>query len=465
MKYILEPHIEPVGYDLLPYGYFDRKAWKTSFLDKDCFLLLLHFSGKKVLDPETLPEPQKAFFEKCLLENLIREARDGEVRDVFREYRLFPTRYRDNAQWSVTGGCNYCCKHCFMSAPSCTFGHLPTEKCLEICRQLGECGIRSVAVTGGEPLIRNDFFQIIDCLLENGVKPTSILSNGALITEELLDGLLLRGVRPNFQLSYDGVGWHDWLRGVDGAEEKLLHAFELLRARDLAFSCAMTLHRHNVHTIRETVLKIAEYGGKSLKINVAYPDGEWKQQTENALTVEEGYQAYLDYLPQYFGDGMPIGLSLEGAFTYDIGKTAYAISDKGEDGFKESLPVCRSMRRSLYISPEGDCYPCQPMMDMENTLFPNLFTTPLKEILMDSHYQRCSGCTVNTYKEHNGECVACEYFSRCRGGCRAIGYMQDRTDYFHRDENTCLFFKNGWSKKFKPWIDRVNHQNRKEVKP
>ena len=50
LKYIAEPNIEPVGYDGLPYGYFDRKTRKTDFTDKDRFSLLLKCNGKTELD-------------------------------------------------------------------------------------------------------------------------------------------------------------------------------------------------------------------------------------------------------------------------------------------------------------------------------------------------------------------------------------------------------------------------------
>lgn len=455
MRYIAENNIEPVGYDGLPYGYFDRKTRKTEFTDKDCFSILLKCNGKTELDLATLSDKQKQFLEKLQKSGAIRETEDGKERELFREYRMFPTRYRDSAQWSVTGGCNYRCKHCFMSAPDCTFGHISTEKCLEICRQLGECGIKNVSLTGGEPLIRGDFLKIVDTLLENDVMPNGILTNGALVTEELLDALISRGVYPHFQLSYDGVGRHDWLRGVDGAEEKLLHTFELLRARKLRFGCAMTLHRHNVCTIRETVLKIAEYGGDSLKINVASPDGEWKKQTDNAITVEESYQAYLDYLPQYIADGMPISITLDGAFSNNRADGTFAIFDKGENSFNESACVCGAMRRTVYISPTGEVYPCQTMMDAENKDFPNLFDMPLSDILSESHYSVCSTCSVRDLSEHNGKCAKCGYFKRCRGGCRAKGFTLDRSDYYHEDEDACLYFKNGWSERFRTYIEKI----------
>lgn len=461
MKYIAK-NIEPVGYIGLPYGYFDRNTHKTEFIDRDSFSILLKCNGKTDFDIDKLSNKQKEFIDKLKSNNLISEAKNNDERELFKEYHLYPTCYRENAQWSITGGCNYHCKHCFMSAPNCTFGHISTEECFEICRQFGECGIKNVSITGGEPLIRNDFLQIIDELLKNDVMPSSILTNGELLTNELLEAIISRGIRPDFQLSYDGVGWHDWLRGVDGAEKKLLNAFKMLKHHDLSFSCAMVLHKHNVHTIRETVLKVAEYGGENLKINIASPDGEWKNQPQNALSIEESYQAYLDYLPQYIADKMPIDISLDNAFSYDKYRGAYAIADKGEENFKMNKPICASMRTGIYISPTGECYPCQTMMDTENKKFPNLFVTPLKDILMDSYYQSCSTCTTKTFAEHNSKCANCKYFKRCQGGCRATGYTQDRTNYYHQDDNTCLYFVHGWSEKFKPFIDIINSQNREE---
>lgn len=83
----------------------------------------------------------------------------------------------------------------------------------------------------------------MDTLLAGGIRITTIYSNGKLVTEELLDKLEERGIYPEFNMSYDGVdGWHDWLRGIDGAGQIAEEAF--LRRKKRGFrqvlKCAFT---------------------------------------------------------------------------------------------------------------------------------------------------------------------------------------------------------------------------------
>lgn len=50
----------------------------------------------------------------------------------------------------------------------------------------------------------------------------------------------------------------------------------------------------------------------SMKISNASPQGEWLEEKEHYLTQGQTYEAFLEYIPQYFEDGMPLSLSLEG---------------------------------------------------------------------------------------------------------------------------------------------------------
>ena len=90
-------------------------------------------------------------------------------------------------------------------------------------------------------------------LLQRGIRITTIYSNGKLVTDKLLDELEQRGIYPEFNMSFDGVGHHDWLRGIPGAEEAVKEAFVRCRKRGFPTAAEMCIHEDNKHTLRESV--------------------------------------------------------------------------------------------------------------------------------------------------------------------------------------------------------------------
>ena len=85
------------------------------------------------------------------------------------------------------------------------------------------CNCKSVDLTGLKSLY---------CKRKIAVKrDLGTCGNKLLVNEELLDAIEALGIKPPFQLSYDGVGQHDFLRGIDGCEERTLNALRLLHER------------------------------------------------------------------------------------------------------------------------------------------------------------------------------------------------------------------------------------------
>lgn len=71
-----------------------------------------------------------------------------------------------------------------MSAPDVNAHQISHEEAMNIINQLSECVVTAVQLTGGEPLIRDDFLAVIDALTERGIIVQQIYSNGALVNKK-----------------------------------------------------------------------------------------------------------------------------------------------------------------------------------------------------------------------------------------------------------------------------------------
>ncbi len=80
--------------------------------------------------------------------------------------------------------------------------------------------------------------------------------------------------------------------------------------------------------------------------------------------------------------------------------------------------------------------------------FPNLFKTPLKEILRDSIYTKLSAATVGDVRDHNPKCRKCRFVDRCTGGCRN-SVLISCNDYYGIDPEVCEFFDKGYDERIR----------------
>lgn len=62
-----------------------------------------------------------------------------------------------------------------------------------------------------------------------------------------------RNIKPGFSVSFDGIGYHNWMRGVDGAEQDALRAIKILVQNGFYVMSVCCIHRENAHVITDTV--------------------------------------------------------------------------------------------------------------------------------------------------------------------------------------------------------------------
>ena len=453
MKYILDSRYRFRGWNGAPYGILDIRAGRAVFFEESLYRLLMRCDAVQDIDPAAGGDRQERFFNRMLREGIVREAGRWDFLQEAQRYRAYPAGYRREAHWSVTGECNLKCRHCFMSAPHAKHGSPSRAQILRVADQLAECGVFSVSITGGEPLVRGDLPEIIDLLNEREIRLETLYTNGWLADEKFLDMLEARRVHPVFQLSFDGVGCHDFLRGVPGAEERTVRALRLLQQRGYDVSVSMCLHRKNASVLRETVRFLASLGVSSLKCGAVMDLGEWKGPEAEALklTREEELALYCDYIPQYFDDGAPLGLMLSGAFMYAPGMTEWRAAYRRECGPEEEADTlaCGVLGSVFYIGADGVVAPCQGMGDCGIAgRLDSLFDRPLREILTDSEYVKLSRLTVGDVRGGNSECRKCAWADRCAGGCRNNALIAG-DDPCGVDPDACFFFRNGWEERIR----------------
>ena len=440
------------GWEKLPYALVDRFQGYTTFLTPMEMNVLKLCNGKVDFSLPVFDDQIRDIVIKFGEKGVVAKCEQNEGIEPVQKYRFYESRYIKSAHWSVTGRCNFCCRHCYMSAPDAKFGELSHEETISIVDQLAECGIMSVSLTGGECLVRRDFLDIVDRLMGHGILIKTIYSNGALVNETLLSALDSRGIHPEFNMSFDGVdGWHDWLRGIDGAAEMLDRAFKLCRQMGFPTGAEMCLHGKNRNTLRASVNYLRDVGCRSLKVVPVSNVGEWVKNSDGAaLSLDELYQIYLDYIPQYYEDHMPLSIMLGGFFSADPRDPAfYDIPMYHYPQEPSQCVVCNHARTVMYISPEGRVLPCMSLsgMDIQNR-FPLIREMGLKNCLNDSYYMNFISSRAVEVMEHNRECVECAYRKWCRGGCRASGLeFSGQVDPFHRDEAACKLFRSGWAAK------------------
>ena len=455
--YVLQDGFELCGWKGLPFALRYPNPHFADFFDREDYRLVYWLDGKHDIDQESLTDSQNKLLDR-LVERGIAIPSDGmKTLAPWQEYKCYPAMYKNSVQWSITGKCNYKCRHCFMSAPDFKGEDLTMEQVVRILNGLRECGIRSVALTGGEALVHPRFFEILDEIVARNIALETLYTNGELVDARLLDELEKRKLEPAFHLSYDGAGWHDWLRGVDGAEAAVIRAFRLLRERGYQTSVSMCLHRHNIGGLKESIDLLAGEGVCHVKMNVASPTGRWKNERSHFISQDAAFEAIEAYLPQYVADGMPVSVQFCGFIDFNREARKIMIPFRKYSGVEgaDRAFACGAVKNGMYISPTGKILPCMTLGGTAiDPMFESALEKPLSEILSDSHYRDICLAKMGDCIAHNEACRDCQYRLACGAGCRACACGETGTDYFGIDEDACHFFKSGWYERAQALVER-----------
>lgn len=362
------------------------------------------------------------------LKSLFHEKRVSEIEDrcrkAFKEYGV------SSILWNVTCQCDLNCWHCYVGDAKNTGIELNADEAQALVSRIGDMGIPLLFMTGGEPLLRKDIFDIIGSCKDRGI--TSVLSsNGLLINKEIAHKLKRHNVHYVAVSVYGPAVVHDDVVGLDGSFAKLMENAKSCIDAGINVCFKTVVSNYTYENIPYIVEKGLELGVKSfymcdlIETGHAQGAGSWRISKSQWLKLA-------DYLFEKVVCSSEAEADM-GACPSLAPLAIEHFKNKNADVTHalqrlELLSACPIGKGPLGISAKGDVLPC---IFMQGFSVGNVLKDDLRMIAFHPTLQ--SIANKNNLK---GRCGVCIYKSHC-GGCRAKAYFSDGD--INGEDATCLF--------------------------
>lgn len=316
------------------------------------------------------------------------------------------------AVWEITMGCNMRCKHCGSSCAQPLPDELTTEEALALCDDIAELGLRWITLSGGEPLIRRDWAQLVRRLRERGVIP-NVITNGWMCNEATIDAASEAGI-GTFAISLDGPrDVHDYIRR-EGAFDRVVTALGLMIKKDVSAGAITTVHRRNLDRLDELYRILGDIGVTSWQLQIGLPMGNLGR-TENADMVmpPEAVDQVLDFIHERSADPA-MSIYPADCLGYYSRKEIEARTRAHHSQDPIAWQGCNAGKRSFGILHNGDILGCTSIRERA-FIEGNIRERKLADIWNDP--ERFAWSRGLTKQQLEGHCRSCGYGDVCLGGC------------------------------------------------
>ena len=341
--------------------------------------------------------------------------------------------------WEVTRSCNLACIHCRASAKYGPYaGELTTDEGLRLLDAIAAVSKPVIILTGGEPLLRPDIFEIAAYGDRKGLRMV-LATNGTLVTE-LIAGNMLRAGIKRVSVSIDGMNAenHDAFRTVAGAFAGALVGIEAMKKAGMKFQINTTITKSNLDQLPGIMDLAVRLGAAAHHIFLLVPTGRGKEMAGEAISPAD----YENTLNWFYEASLNCPIQLKATCAphyYRILKQrrqGKGVRDEGSGmrDQKSGNPLHTMTRGCLggssfcFISHTGQVQPCGYLEvncgQIREKGFKDIWnSSPVFSDLRD----------LNKYK---GKCGHCEFIKVC-GGCRARAY--EITGDYLAPEPFCIY--------------------------
>ena len=448
VSYILNPHIALRSWRLVPYAYYIRYERTASGLKQEEFERLSLCDGLHDVPEDELTA---ALTERGMISRV--EKGTAPLTD-WQKPLVCDNRYMPSMNWMITGRCNYNCLHCFNAGDNAP---LQSEWSLDEANKLLDeaqaCGINGFTVTGGEPMAHKHFFEILEGIYRRGMYVFELNTNGFYIDQDALDRMKAMDCTPLMKISFDGFGYHDWMRNHKGAEADTLRAIRLCLENGFRVKVQMNINRKNRGSILQTLERLDEMGVERTRMICTTESTRWAENAAGqSFTVPEYYDTCLEVLGDYIRGNHRMSVNCWQFLDLHPGSRSFTLTPmQGRlDCYRESRPLCQGNRGMIAVGSTGAVYPCLQMsgwMEAHKYFYGNVKEQGLQSMLQGGKYLDEVCATIGDMLKVNETCAACPHLQECRGGCRAIALLTSDGNMMAPDPWKCFFFDHGYIEK------------------
>lgn len=319
--------------------------------------------------------------------------------------------------WEITRRCNLACLHCRASAENGPYeGEFSTEQCLRLIDDIAKFSTPVVILTGGEPYLREDIFDIARYGDEKGLRMV-LATNGTVVTDDIARKTRDAGIK-RISISLDGAdaARHDSFRGVPGAFEGSLAGIEVFKRAGVEFQINTTVTRMNLGQVKEIYERAKELGAVAHHIFLLVPTGRGKELADQEIAPDD-YEKTLNW---FYEESLVSPIQLKATCAPHYYRIHRQRSKERTESTQAHGGPLHSMTRGCmggssfcFISHTGQVQPCG---------FLEIDCGQLKERGFEDIWNNSRVFNdLRDLGKYKGKCGRCPFIRVC-GGCRARAY-------------------------------------------
>ena len=324
------------------------------------------------------------------------------VLDALEEMKLIgkaPTRKLHDVSFAISNRCNLKCKHCMVNADSCAENEFfTTEEIKQAFRKVIAAKPENITVTGGEPLVRKDFLEIITYLRENFDGTIGLMTNATLLNEKNVDVIV--SCVNNISISLDGAN-EETVSLIRGANvfQKVLDAIKLLHTKGFKdISISMVVTADNDLYVDEFLELCKKYECKPML---------------RALSLSGQAERNKDLLTKQQLNKQKVSTYKKKEMEKSLEKNFYACS-------------CDAGATTLTIESNGEIFPCNLFVEPQYCLGNIREVNDLEELLQKNPKKFISNCLQEFEPDTISECKNCDISYFCWSCLPEVKELKDK---------------------------------------